>query len=453
MKTGCPMSQTQASSLFKYKFFLAADLVLLAAAEILPLLMPSFGAPPLHATLIYSLLTNDFMAAVLLGSFVIYVFLLRDRLWETAAVTAGGIIAEVFMHYGRMGLVPYDQLWVRWGCGFGCAALAACILRLIFCAEERAKVLPVFVLAATLPVWEAVIPPLHVMCGANVMPMNGQVLDFATFYVDGLLGFQPSFAAASACLNHAWLGMISIFVYAYLGLWMSLALLEAYRNPENTAVSPLLVYMLVGTLGMLAYRYFPVVGTQAMCGRAFPLGPVPVVEDPGHLVEAPDMFSRNAMPSLHMAWILSALWAMADRRGVMRWVMIALTLLTMLGTLDVGHHYAADLAMAVPFTLFCYALSVRNIAGIAKAKIIAALLGGTVFMSLLSIGRFFPACLVDNPIAVWGTLAASAVLSFFVKGRLDKAYFALQTADSGKPADNKQTAEKELPEERPADSN
>src|SRR5207248_2011006 len=65
---------------------------------------------------------------------------------------------------------------------------------------------------------------------------------------------------------------------------------------------------------------------------------------------------RNAMPSLHMAWVLLAWWCSEGASPVCRAIAGTFVLFTFCATLGTGEHYFVDLIVAFPLTLSIFAL-------------------------------------------------------------------------------------------------
>jgi hypothetical protein len=124
------------------------------------------------------------------------------------------------------------------------------------------------------------------------------------------------------------------------------------------------------------------------------------------------------MPSLHLAWILTAFWALRRFDSRIRTVGGLLVFLTILSTFNVGHHYLIDLIIAVPFTLCCHGISTFSHPGRNQLRTISILYGGTATMAWLSIMRYTPNLALDNPLLTLVALALTVAGALILQSRL-----------------------------------
>jgi hypothetical protein len=103
---------------------------------------------------------------------------------------------------------------------------------------------------------------------------------------------------------------------------------------------------------------------------------------------------RNAIPSLHMAWVLLAWW---NSKGLPLWIrtIVALFLVfTVLSTLGTGEHYFIDLIVAFPFAVAVQAIADYQ-TPLREARRSRPLLGGV----LLTLGWLW--ALSSAPRQIW----------------------------------------------------
>jgi predicted membrane-bound spermidine synthase len=190
--------------------------------------------------------------------------------------------------------------------------------------------------------------------------LHPTAFDGVLYRFDGTLGFQASAVAArAAAAAPPTLAMLD-FVYDYVGLWFAAVFGLTLRRRANPPVDLLYLWALCG-LGLVAYQFFPASGPAYAFGNGFP-NALPAAErvlgEAGLVTPAP----RNAMPSLHTAWVF-ALWAYSRLLGV-KWVervCLGVLALTLAATLAKGEHYLIDLVVALPFAVALLAASLRAV--------------------------------------------------------------------------------------------
>ncbi len=161
-------------------------------------------------------------------------------------------------------------------------------------------------------------------------------------------------------------------------------------------------------------------GPGFLFGHAFPdhLPPLSaVVEHPVRLaMQAP----RNAMPSLHTAWLLLNFLAM--RQAPLFVKLIGGTLLagTVLATLGFGEHYGVDLIGALPLVLLVRGICAADLPLVAGARRDAILAGIALLACWVLAIRDYRICF--SHVEVLQVLAAmSVVATFWLERRLAHA--------------------------------
>lgn len=177
--------------------------------------------------------------------------------------------------------------------------------------------------------------------------------DAALLRFDGSLGFQASALLAALMLRLPGMEELSRLAYGGLPLMAacSIALQLRSHRPSGAA---LVAFVAIGVLGYLIYFIYPAAGPVYLLGTDFPFA----LPDPARvpLAMAPVIpASRNAMPSLHMAWAVAMYLAVADRPRGWRLAFAAFAALTAFATLALGEHYLVDLVVAFPFALAVHA--------------------------------------------------------------------------------------------------
>jgi hypothetical protein len=181
-----------------------------------------------------------------------------------------------------------------------------------------------------------------------------QTFDLYLYTFDASFGFQPSFAFARIFHRSVIVRDIGYLTYQTLPLAMALVYL-GYIDPRATKPNWRLLQLFFGTglLGWLFYNFVPATGPVYAFPGVFPYAAVshPFSQPLLHRISVNPAFPRNAIPSLHVAWVLLLWWS---RGPFPRWVRAALLLylfMTLIATLGTGEHYFVDLIAAVPFAL------------------------------------------------------------------------------------------------------
>src|SRR6185437_16116653 len=166
----------------------------------------------------------------------------------------------------------------------------------------------------------------------------------------------PFVAGRSYALHH-WLHAFALI--AYVGLAIPVAMVYAGRLVRfgKRAFPAMLAFLITGPLGVLFYNLFPACGPHNLFQNGFPFVPFPM-ERIQHLLLEPLATTgpRNAMPSLHMAWVLLAWWYSRGLSRIERGIAFAFLALTAFATLGTGEHWFADLIVAFPFAVMVQAI-------------------------------------------------------------------------------------------------
>jgi hypothetical protein len=128
--------------------------------------------------------------------------------------------------------------------------------------------------------------------------------------------------------------------------------------------------------------------------------------------------ARNAIPSLHMAWVLLVWW---NSRGLARWIRaIALlfVVLTVMATLGTGEHYFIDLVVAFPFSLMVQALCSYSQPFRSGARRNAFLFGTFVTLIWLALLSFTTTIFWTSPVLPWTMIVATVAPSIWLWNRL-----------------------------------
>jgi PAP2 superfamily protein len=178
--------------------------------------------------------------------------------------------------------------------------------------------------------------------------------DLYIYWLDGRLGFQPSFAIGQLTAHHLWLHQLLAFTYGSCTLGM-LAVFIAYLwlRSETETVD------LVRAFGLNLFAAVPIYLLVPVCGPAFAFADFPALpaQLSPHLIaiSAPP----NGIPSVHFSTALLVAW-FARHWPVGRVAGAIYVVLTAAATMGSGQHYLFDLLIAVPYAMCICRLALRR---------------------------------------------------------------------------------------------
>ena len=247
--------------------------------------------------------------------------------------------------------------------------------------------------------------------------------DIYLYAFDGSLGFQPSFLMGRLFKYSALVRLLGVLAYTTLPLVMTIVYAG---NIDPKSAKPnwyiLELFFAAGLLGWVLYNLVPGTGPAYAFNGMFPdqylpyrvlhrlaLEPVAVGTD----------FPRNAIPSLHMAWVLLLWWSCRKfswpaRAGALLYVM-----LTVMATLGTGEHYLVDLAAAVPFALAVEALCLRSVAF--RRRLAPLLVGASLTLGWLGLVRFGVPLALQARAIPWLCIVMSTAAVLWIERRLHEA--------------------------------
>jgi hypothetical protein len=130
---------------------------------------------------------------------------------------------------------------------------------------------------------------------------------------------------------------------------------------------------------------------------------------------------RNAIPSLHMGWVLLTWWYSKGLSVVERSITMLFVVFTVCATMGTGEHYLIDLVLAYPFALLMIALCAWPPAW-KQIKLLQALLFGVISILVwFAALRYGPRVFWVSPVVPWLLCAATIGASVWLKKRFDDA--------------------------------
>ncbi len=246
-----------------------------------------------------------------------------------------------------------------------------------------------------------------------------KVYDLYLYTFDASLHVQIPFLVGRQFAQHPSLRVTALL--AYIGLSVPIAFVYAgqVRLIGEKALQCFAAFVLTGPMGILFYNFVPALGPAHLLNQDFPWRPLPIEQAARIFLEPIALAGpRNAIPSLHMAWVLLAWWY---SRGLSWWERgIALFYLVFVGlaTLGTGEHYFIDLVVAVPFALFMEALLAFDLQWIDARRISGVAFGLLSTLVWLACLRFAPHIFWSTPILPWVLCAATVVFSLYLERSL-----------------------------------
>jgi hypothetical protein len=353
---------------------------------------------------------------VSMGLAAVLVLHLRLKpLWTDAlAVLAGaGTLALIdfkILHYNFsvFGLISL----------LGLASFVALAIRAVWSSgEDRTRMSLAFAFAFLSLSVDAAALPFH----ALTAKLNPNVLDLYLYSFDGSLRVQLSFLLGQMFANNHHFGDASMFIYIGLPVAMGLVAAGRLLRGGKTAIPALAAFLLTAPIGVIFYNLFPAIGPLYIFGPRFPWNPLTSSQTTRLLLEPiPAPGFRNAMPSLHIAWVLLAWWF---SRGLSAWersIALVFVTFTVIATLGSGEHYFIDLIVGCAFGLFIYSLCQFPL-GWSRQRATALGVGLGLTLAWFAALRFGVKFFWLSPILPWLACAATVAAVFFLQNRLDAA--------------------------------
>jgi len=357
-----------------------------------------------------------FNALVSMGLAAIIVLHLRLKpLWSDAAGVAAGV--------GTLALIDFKLLHYNFNAFgllslLGLASLVALAIRAAWSHDEESARMRLAFMFAFLSIS---VDAAAVLFHALTSKLNPKVLDLYLYSFDASLRVQLSFLMGQAYATWHRFGDAGMFIY--IGLPVVLAMVAAGHllHRSKAAMPAMAAFLVAAPIGVIFYNLFPALGPTYIFGPRFPWNPLTIGEAARLRLE-PILVAgyRNAMPSLHIAWVLLAWWF---SRGLSVWersIAMVFVVFTAFATLGSGEHYFIDLVVGFPFALFIYGLCAFPLRWTRERKVALGLgLGLTLgwFAALrVSVKLFWLSAILP-----WFACLVTVVSVLIVQQRLDQA--------------------------------
>lgn len=356
-------------------------------------------------------LSSAFFGVALFSTFLI---LLRTSFSPIEFVLSLGITAALWFLDVR--LLGYRASWISLGSLLGMASLLLLACRIVWWQESRQR----FALNTFVPAFLFVSSEWY---ATSFLDWTGKahpkVLDLYLYAFDASLHVQIPFLMGRL-FTHSDLFMLTSF-FVYLGLPIAIGLTFAgclVRDSKN-ALPAFVAMLITGPLGIIFYNLFPALGPAHLVGNNFPWSPL-TYDQARRLYLEPVAINgyRNAMPSLHAAWMYLVCWYSRGLSVAEKAMASFFLVFTLSYTMGSGEHYFIDLIVAVPFTIFVIAMA-NFLIGRGSRSIALSLVAGLAMVLIWFIAlRFGIEIFRLSPLVPWATCALTILACAFAGRKL-----------------------------------
>jgi len=313
-------------------------------------------------------------------------------------------------------IAHFSFQWISVFAHLGLSSLVMLGARAIWAeGEEQKFLLWAFIPGVLFVAFGWLTPPL-LRYGQTASP---RVLDLYLYSFDASLGFQPSFVVGVAFLKWHWLRTLSVLFYLGLSLPIATAYAGQLVRKREYALPVLLGLLFCGPIGAAFYGLFPALGPAHLFHQDFPLHPLSMADASRLLLEPIALAGyRNAMPSLHMGWVLLAWWYCRGLSWSTKSVVLVFVAFTVLATLGTGEHYLIDLVVAVPFIVMLLGLFAFSLPWNSRARLASVFGGLSVVLLWLGLLRFANGLFWLSPVVPWALILVTVAASGVQQSRL-----------------------------------
>jgi hypothetical protein len=229
-----------------------------------------------------------------------------------------------------------------------------------------------------------------------------RIFDLNLFAFDASLHVQFPFLLGQAF--QMWPGFKTVSLIVYIALPIPIAIVYSGHllKRESRAITAMLAFLVTGPIGILFYNLLPAMGPAHIFRGDFPWHPIPLESVHRLLIEPIALAGpRNAIPSLHMGWVLLAWWFSRGLSAVERAIVAFFVLFTIFSTMGTGEHYFIDLIAAFPFALLIEALCPYERPWRSWLRLASALFSLGLILAWFAVLRFAPHIFLISPLLPW----------------------------------------------------
>jgi hypothetical protein len=343
------------------------------------------------------------------------------------AVTAALLAVISVWHF------HYQPNWKSWVSFLGLASLAVLGLRATWSEGEKQKLLalafaPSFLFAAFMVFAGVVLERTQLW--------HPKVLDLYLFSFDASLHVQLAFLVGQTYSMWPWFRAVGVALYIGLPIPMAMVYAGQLIRDRKQSYPAMVAFLVTGPIGIMFYNLFPALGPAHIFMQDFPWLPMTTIQASRLLCEPITVKGvQNAIPSLHMAWVLLAWWY---SRGLSLWERgIALTFVTFtaFATLGTGEHYFIDLVVAYPFSVMIQSLCAFRLRWTERERMTGMAYGLPVTLAWLVALGHFPRLFWLSPVIPWVCCLLTVGSAIFLHRKLDLAAEIAAQRQSESPAE------------------
>jgi hypothetical protein len=265
---------------------------------------------------------------------------------------------------------------------------------------------------------------LFIFVSGNVLRFSGgfnpQTDDAWLYVFDGSLGFQPSFLMGK--IMYSSIVLTRSAMLTYLSLPFAMAVVCAWQIPlaaRKISWHMLIVLLLAGVSGWLLYNVVPGTGPIYAFGNNFPWNGIPYKALSTFALQKmslPTNIPRNAMPSLHVGWVVLLFWNCRRFPRALRAALLLYVCLTVVATLGSGQHYLVDLVVSLPFALAVQATASYSLP--TSRRITALVAGLALTGAWLFLVRFGVTLALKSPVIPWSFILTTTLITIWLESRI-----------------------------------
>lgn len=354
-------------------------------------------------------LSSSFLAIAL---FSIFLILLRTRTnWRELSAVLILFLGLALLDIRILGFAIH---WPVWPSFLGLASLIVLAFRVIW-SDGSARRTALFVLIPSFLFAASEWCASYFLDWTEIA--HPKVLDLFLYSFDSSLHWQIAFYLGTLFQRFPYFALISVLFYLGLPIAIGLTFAGCLMRDRENALPSFVAFLLTGPLGAVFYNIFPALGPIHLLPHNYPWHPLPM-QAVSHLVLQPVALAgpRNAIPSLHAAWIFLVLYYSRRLSIPEKIAAVIFVVFTLLATLGTGEHYFVDLVVAVPFALLVAALTPCLI-GRASTVLIAPI-GSSLALILIwfALLRYEAHIFWISPVIPWGFCLVTLGISY-IAGR------------------------------------
>jgi hypothetical protein len=367
----------------------------------------SIAALALNRTFYREAMLSPYFACVLLAACVLH--LSAAPRWDALAVAGSAFLLALLEMGGRHFFPGRALLVVALASLLGMSSLALLGFRVFWASGKRqVDLLRVFIPAVLFCVSEWFAPDLLDL----TTRLHPRTLDLFLYSFEASLRIQFSFVAGRLLLHLPWLRLTALLFYLALPIPLTVTYTAQLKRSVRAAVPMIVTFLITGPLGVVFYNLFPGTGPVHLFGRGFPFDPLTTAQAARLIVEpVPVAGYRNAIPSLHMAWVLLAWWNSRGLSWRIRLFALVFVCFTVLATLGTGEHYLIDLVAAFPFAIMVQALATYSVPLTQRRRWLPLAGGLASVLAWFALLRFTPRFFWASPLLPWSMMALSLLVS------------------------------------------